>query len=147
MAQRGSDPAVDWPARPDTSLALNRMGTFDWDLDSGRMHLDPTALEVLDLRPGEFDGTLAGLRARLGPAEEARLDARVAQALKSGQSHYGAYVRTLARTRPRPGCTSRATSCGTRTDARTASSGSSGTPPTTRAIPEPTGTRRTTAAA
>ncbi|MFD7094988.1 SpoIIE family protein phosphatase [Streptomyces xanthophaeus] len=100
MAQRGSDPAVDWPARPDTSLALNRMGTFDWDLDSGRMHLDPTALEVLDLRPGEFDGTLAGLRARLGPAEEARLDARVAQALKSGQSHYGAYVRTLARTRP-----------------------------------------------
>ncbi|MCX4694948.1 SpoIIE family protein phosphatase [Streptomyces sp. NBC_01408] len=97
MAQRGSHPAVDWPARPDTSLALNHVGTFDWDLDSGRMHLDPTALEVLDLRPDEFDGSPAGLRVRLGPAEEARLDARVAQALRDGHSHYGAYVRTRGR--------------------------------------------------
>ncbi|MEW2140740.1 SpoIIE family protein phosphatase [Streptomyces sp. NPDC005409] len=97
MARRGSSPEVDWPARPDTSLALNRMGTFDWDLDSGRMHLDPTALEVLDLRPDEYDGTLAGLRPRLAPAEEARLDARVAQAIKDGRSHYGAYVRSRRR--------------------------------------------------
>ncbi|MFD7261913.1 SpoIIE family protein phosphatase [Streptomyces sp. NPDC059874] len=97
MAQRGKDPEVDWPARPDTSLALNRMGTFDWDLDSGRMHLDPTALEVLDLRPDEFTGTPAGLRSRILPAEEARLDARVAQALKDGRSHYGAYVRSRRR--------------------------------------------------
>ncbi|MGW7450714.1 SpoIIE family protein phosphatase [Streptomyces sp. NPDC054787] len=97
MVRRGSSPEVDWPARPDTSLALNRMGTFDWDLDSGRMHLDPTALEVLDLRPDEYDGTLAGLRPRLAPAEEARLDARVAQAIKDGRSHYGAYVRSRRR--------------------------------------------------
>ncbi|WP_329388749.1 SpoIIE family protein phosphatase [Streptomyces sp. NBC_01351] len=97
MAQRGRNPEVDWPARPDTSLALNRMGTFDWDLDSGRMHLDPTALEVLDLRPDEFTGTPAGLRSRIPPAEEARLDARVAQALKDGRSHYGAYVRSRHR--------------------------------------------------
>ncbi|MCX5609583.1 MULTISPECIES: SpoIIE family protein phosphatase [unclassified Streptomyces] len=93
MAQWGQNPEVDWPARPDTSLALNRMGTFDWDLDSGRMFLDPTALEVLDLRPDEFDGTTAGLRPRIPPADEARLEARVAQALKDGHSHYGAYVR------------------------------------------------------
>ncbi|MFG2983678.1 SpoIIE family protein phosphatase [Streptomyces sp. NPDC048258] len=97
MAQRGQNPEVDWPARPDTSLALNRMGTFDWDLDSGRMYLDPTALEVLDLRPDEFDGTSAGLRPRVPPSEAARLDARVAQALKDGRSHYGAYVRTRRR--------------------------------------------------
>ncbi|MEU7601303.1 PAS domain-containing protein, partial [Streptomyces sp. NPDC041003] len=97
MARRGKNPEVDWPARPDTSLALNRMGTFDWDLDSGRMHLDPTALEVLDLRPDEYDGTSGGLRQRLAPAEAARLDARVAQAIKDGRSHYGAYVRTRLR--------------------------------------------------
>ncbi|MFE6833876.1 SpoIIE family protein phosphatase [Streptomyces sp. NPDC057705] len=97
MARRGKNPEVDWPARPDTSLALNRMGTFDWDLDSGRMHLDPTALEVLDLRPDEYDGTSEGLRQRLAPAEAARLDARVAQAIKDGRSHYGAYVRTRLR--------------------------------------------------
>ncbi|MFF3725511.1 SpoIIE family protein phosphatase [Streptomyces erythrochromogenes] len=97
MARRGDVPEVDWPARPDTSLALNHMGTFDWDLDSGRMHLDPTALEVLDLRPDEYSGTPAGLRARIAPAEEARLDARVAQAIKDGRSHYGAYVRSRRR--------------------------------------------------
>ncbi|MFJ4777770.1 SpoIIE family protein phosphatase [Streptomyces sp. NPDC088762] len=97
MALRGRNPEVDWPARPDTSLALNRMGTFDWDLESGRLHLDPTALEVLDLRPDEFTGTSEGLRARLAPAEAARLDARVAQALKDGRSHYGAYVRSRRR--------------------------------------------------
>ncbi|KMO95664.1 protein phosphatase [Streptomyces roseus] len=73
------------------------MGTFDWDLDSGQMHLDPTALEVLDLRPEEFTGTPEGLKARIPPGEGARLDARVAQALKDGRSHYGAYVRTRLR--------------------------------------------------
>ncbi|WKD36166.1 SpoIIE family protein phosphatase [Streptomyces xanthophaeus] len=97
MARRAENPDVGWPARPDTSLALNRMGTFDWDLDSGRMHLDPTALEVLDLRPDEYDGTPGGLRSRLAPGEEARLDTRVAQAIKDGRSHYGAYVRSRRR--------------------------------------------------
>ncbi|WP_327282055.1 MULTISPECIES: SpoIIE family protein phosphatase [unclassified Streptomyces] len=97
MAERGASPEVDWPAQPDMSLALNRMGTFDWDLNSGQMHLDPTALRVLDLRPEEFSGTPEGLRARVQPGEEVRLDARVAQALKDGRSHYGAYVRTRDR--------------------------------------------------
>ncbi|MET3982957.1 SpoIIE family protein phosphatase [Streptomyces sp. PvR034] len=97
MAERGESPTVDWPARPDLSLALNRMGTFDWDLDSGQMHLDPTALEVFELRPGEFTGTPGGLRVRIPPGEEARLDARVAQALKDGRSHYGAYFRIRRR--------------------------------------------------
>ncbi|KOU19587.1 protein phosphatase [Streptomyces sp. WM6372] len=97
MAERGASPEVDWPAQPDMSLALNRMGTFDWDLDSGQMHLDPTALEVLDLSPEEFNGTPEGLRVRVPPGEEVRLDARVAQALKDGRSHYGAYVRTRLR--------------------------------------------------
>ncbi|MEV7727931.1 SpoIIE family protein phosphatase [Streptomyces sp. NPDC087917] len=94
MDQRGRTPEVDWPARPDLSLALNRMGTFDWDLDGGRMHLDATALEVLDLRPDEFDGTPEGVRARVVPGEEARLDRRVRRALDDGRSHYGAYFRT-----------------------------------------------------
>ncbi|MET9603576.1 SpoIIE family protein phosphatase [Streptomyces sp. NPDC006512] len=101
MDQRGGTPEVDWPARPDTSLALNRMGTFDWDLDSGRMHLDATALEVLDLDPEEFSGTPAGLRGRVAAGEEDRYDRRVEEALRDGRSHYGVYFRT-----PRDGGTS-----------------------------------------
>ncbi len=50
MADRGTKrPTVsvpdDWPAHPDLTLALNGMGGFDWDLDSGRMHMDGSALE------------------------------------------------------------------------------------------------------
>ncbi|GAA3367836.1 hypothetical protein GCM10020367_65130 [Streptomyces sannanensis] len=45
------------PAHPDLSLVLNRMGCFDWDLDSGLLHMDRTGLEVFD-RSGR--GTAAG---------------------------------------------------------------------------------------
>ncbi|MGW1764170.1 SpoIIE family protein phosphatase [Streptomyces sp. NPDC002073] len=86
-----------WPARPDLSLALNRMGTFDWNLDSGQMHLDATALEVFELWPDEYGGTAASLRVRIPPGEEARLDARVSQALKNGRTEYGAYFRIRLR--------------------------------------------------
>ncbi|MFB6713646.1 SpoIIE family protein phosphatase [Streptomyces sp. NPDC056358] len=87
----------DWPAHPDLSLALNRMGSFDWDLDSGLMHMDRPALEVFDLRAEEYDGRPESLGPRVPPDEGVRLDAMVAQALKSGQRNYGAYFRILRR--------------------------------------------------
>ncbi|MFE9257959.1 SpoIIE family protein phosphatase [Streptomyces sp. NPDC006879] len=102
MADQGAPPASapppdEWPASPDRSLALNRMGTFDWDLDSGQMHLDPAALDVFELTEREYGGTPAGLRQRISPTEDARLDGRVSQALKSGRSQYGAYFRIRRR--------------------------------------------------
>lgn len=87
----------DWPAHPDLSLALNRMGSFDWDLDSGLMHMDQPALDVFDLRADEYDDRPATLATRVPPDEGVRLDALVAQALKSGRRNYGAYFRTLRR--------------------------------------------------
>ncbi|MEU6014248.1 SpoIIE family protein phosphatase [Streptomyces sp. NPDC047515] len=87
----------DWPAHPDLSLALNRMGSFDWDLDSGLMHMDRPALDVFDLRAEEYDGQPESLGPRVPPDEGVRLDAMVAQALKSGQRNYGAYFRILRR--------------------------------------------------
>ncbi|HWU07951.1 MAG TPA: SpoIIE family protein phosphatase [Streptomyces sp.] len=87
----------DWPAHPDLSLALNRMGSFDWDLDSGLMHMDEPALDVFDLRAEEYDGHPAALSQRV-PADEAiRLDDMVSQALKSGRNNYGAYFRRAQR--------------------------------------------------
>ncbi|KUJ68395.1 protein phosphatase [Streptomyces albus subsp. albus] len=83
----------DWPARPDLSLSLNRMGCFDWDLDSGLMHMDPSALGVLGITPEEYDGQPASLSRFLPATEAARLDAQVSQALKSGSSRYSTYVR------------------------------------------------------
>ncbi|MET8329625.1 SpoIIE family protein phosphatase [Streptomyces sp. NPDC005181] len=87
----------DWPAHPDLSLALNRMGSFDWDLDSGLMHMDRPALDVFDLRVDEYDDRPESLGPRVPTDEAARLDAMVSQALKSGQITYGAYFRILRR--------------------------------------------------
>ncbi|MER5361678.1 SpoIIE family protein phosphatase [Streptomyces sp. NPDC002785] len=87
----------DWPAHPDLSLALNRMGSFDWDLDSGLMHMDRPALDVFDLRAEEYGDRPESLAPRVPPDEGVRLDAMVAQALKSGQRNYGAYFRILRR--------------------------------------------------
>ncbi|MER5495795.1 MULTISPECIES: SpoIIE family protein phosphatase [unclassified Streptomyces] len=87
----------DWPAHPDLSLALNRMGSFDWDLDSGLMHMDRPALDVFDLRAEEYDDRPETLGLRVPTDEGVRLDAMVSQALKSGQTNYGAYFRLRRR--------------------------------------------------
>lgn len=83
----------DWPAHPDLSLALNRMGSFDWDLDTGLMHMDQAALDVFDLTPEEYDNRPATLAHRVPTDEAQRLDGMVSQALKSGRVNYGAYFR------------------------------------------------------
>ncbi|MFJ7157083.1 SpoIIE family protein phosphatase [Streptomyces sp. NPDC101118] len=87
----------DWPAHPDQSLALNRMGSFDWDLVTGLMHMDPAAHEVFDVLPAEYDGHPESLAPRVPPAEAVRLDALVSSALKSGSDSYGAYFRIRCR--------------------------------------------------
>lgn len=83
----------DWPAHPDRSLSLNRMGSFDWDLATGLMHMDEAALDVFDTAPAEYDGRPESLSPRVPSAEATRLDAVVSSALKSEVDSYGAYFR------------------------------------------------------
>ncbi|WP_432136748.1 MULTISPECIES: SpoIIE family protein phosphatase [unclassified Streptomyces] len=100
MADRGASALSlpdDWPAHPDPILALNRMGTFDWDLDTGMFHMDARAHEIFDMRPDEFDGRPESLSQRVPSAEALRLDALVAQAIKDGSENYGAYFRLRLR--------------------------------------------------
>ncbi|MFD4176830.1 SpoIIE family protein phosphatase [Streptomyces anulatus] len=87
----------DWPAHPDLSLALNRMGSFDWDLDTGLMHMDRAALDVFDLTADEYDDRPASLAPRVPTDEAQRLDGMVSHALKSGRTNYGAYFRIQRR--------------------------------------------------
>ncbi|UYQ65914.1 SpoIIE family protein phosphatase [Streptomyces peucetius] len=87
----------DWPAHADVSLILNRMGTFDWDLTSGLMHLDEPGLDVFDLCAEEYDGRPESLSTRVPADEAVRLDTMVAQALKNGSDNYGAYFRIRRR--------------------------------------------------
>ncbi|MCF2538270.1 SpoIIE family protein phosphatase [Streptomyces sp. FB2] len=87
----------DWPTHPEPILALNRMGSFDWDLDSGLFHMDAQAHEVFDLRPDEYDGHPESLAVRVPTTEGFRLDTLVSQALKDGSENYGAYFRIRTR--------------------------------------------------
>ncbi|MBL1103816.1 serine/threonine-protein phosphatase [Streptomyces sp. 5-8] len=100
MADRGASALSlpeDWPAHPDPVLALNHMGSFDWDLDAGLMDMDAQAFEVFDLLPEEYDGRPESLTVRVPPPEAARLDAAVARAIKDGSENYGAYFRIRRR--------------------------------------------------
>ncbi|MER6070312.1 SpoIIE family protein phosphatase [Streptomyces sp. NPDC001817] len=100
MAVRGASALTlpeDWPAHPDPILALNRMGSFDWDLDTGLFHMDAQAHEVFDLLPGEYDGHPESLADRVPQPEAARMDAMVAQAIKDGRENYGGYFRIRCR--------------------------------------------------
>ncbi|MEV4443104.1 SpoIIE family protein phosphatase [Streptomyces sp. NPDC049577] len=101
MVDRGAPPAGrppdDWPARPEVGLAVNHMGLFDWDLASGRLHLDVSALDVLQLDPGEFHGNIADLAGRVPRPEAARLDALVSRTLKDGTDTYSAYYHIRTR--------------------------------------------------
>lgn len=74
-----------------------RMGSFDWDLDSGLMDMDAGAHDVFDILPEEYDRHPETLSLRVPPGEGGRLDTLVAQALKSGEETYGAYFRIRTR--------------------------------------------------
>ncbi|MFE2493614.1 SpoIIE family protein phosphatase [Streptomyces scopuliridis] len=100
MADRGAPPAAlslpdDWPAHPDLSLALNRMGSFDWDLASGLLHLNAPALQILGLRPEEYAGDPRSLVRRMSLFEAARLKRLLARALKEGTAEVAAYFRIV----------------------------------------------------
>ncbi|WP_328681102.1 SpoIIE family protein phosphatase [Streptomyces sp. NBC_00322] len=87
-----------WPAiGPGERLALNRMGSFDWDLRNGTLELDEAAQAVFDLGPGEYDGRPESLEPRVPPEEQLRLDAAFEQAIERGRSSYGAYFQVRRR--------------------------------------------------
>ncbi|MBM9508210.1 SpoIIE family protein phosphatase [Actinacidiphila acididurans] len=82
---------------PSERLALNGVGSFDWDLDRGVFELDATGLEVFDLRPEEFDRRPESLVLRVTPEEGARLDVALRKALQSGKRSYGGYFQVTRR--------------------------------------------------
>ncbi|MFF4169494.1 SpoIIE family protein phosphatase [Streptomyces sp. NPDC001744] len=72
-------------------LAMNRTGSFDWDLDTGRIDVDESGLLVFGVVPDAFDGRPASLVARLAPGELARLRGVVREAVRSGALSYTAH--------------------------------------------------------
>ncbi|MFB7757873.1 PAS domain-containing protein, partial [Streptomyces sp. NPDC056121] len=78
-------------------LALNRVGTFEWDLPEGTFELDAAGLAVYDIEPDEYDGRPESLLSRVAPEEGARLGAAVMSEIHAGRSSFGAYFRVRRR--------------------------------------------------
>ncbi|MEU8519903.1 SpoIIE family protein phosphatase [Streptomyces sp. NBC_01216] len=78
---------------PTERLAMNRTGSFDWDLDTGTIDVDEAGLLVFGLSPDGFDGLPATLVRGLEPEERLRLEAVIRHAVTSGQTSYTAQFR------------------------------------------------------
>ncbi|MFG3363872.1 SpoIIE family protein phosphatase [Streptomyces sp. NPDC090032] len=78
-------------------LALNRVGTFEWDLAEETLDLDAAALAVFDIAPDAYDGRPEFLLSRVAPEDGARLGAAAMTAIHTGRSSYGAYFRVRRR--------------------------------------------------
>ncbi|MEU3608070.1 SpoIIE family protein phosphatase [Streptomyces sp. NPDC035033] len=72
-------------------LAMNRTGSFDWDLDTGTIDVDASGLLVFGVSPDGFDGRPASLVARLDPVERTRLDRVVRAAVTGGDTSYSTH--------------------------------------------------------
>jgi PAS domain S-box-containing protein len=83
-------------AERNTQLALagqvGLVGTFSYDLDSGRMHVSPGYATIHGLAEGTLETSRADWRARVHPDDLARLDAKLERAIVEGRSeHYSEY--------------------------------------------------------
>ncbi|MFJ4780769.1 SpoIIE family protein phosphatase [Streptomyces sp. NPDC088762] len=87
-SQQGRKPPGTGPGE---RLALNGMGSFDWDLGAGTLELDEAGAAVFDLDPEEVDGTPEALGLRIPAADAARLSETVSDVLERGADTYGAY--------------------------------------------------------
>ncbi|MEU7069763.1 SpoIIE family protein phosphatase [Streptomyces narbonensis] len=76
---------------PAERLAMNRTGSFDWDLDTGTIDVDESGLLVFGLSQDAYDGRPATLVARLAPEERTRLEGIVREAVKGGSVSYNAH--------------------------------------------------------
>ncbi|MDT0431098.1 MULTISPECIES: SpoIIE family protein phosphatase [Streptomyces] len=72
-------------------LALNRTGTFEWDLDARTLDVDEAGLAVFDVDPAAFDARPQTVVERLDPAERTRLAVTIDEAVTEGSSSYSVH--------------------------------------------------------
>ncbi|AXE82198.1 SpoIIE family protein phosphatase [Streptomyces atratus] len=74
-------------------LAMNRTGSFEWDMDAHSLDIDEAGLLVFGLDPLAFDSRPESLLERLEPSERTRLNAAIDEAVKGGRSSYSVHFR------------------------------------------------------
>ena len=77
------------------ALASGCMGTWDWDIASGRVAWSTELEAIHGLAPGSFGGTLDAFHADVHPEDRARLQSTVEAALETRQSDYAIEYRIV----------------------------------------------------
>lgn len=76
-----------------TRLALNRTGSFEWDLVAGTLDVDEAGLAVFGVDPVAFAARPSIVVERLDPGERARLAVTIDEALTGGSGSYSIHFR------------------------------------------------------
>ncbi|MFD4795542.1 SpoIIE family protein phosphatase [Streptomyces anulatus] len=90
---RRIDRKTNGEIRPTERLAMNRTGSFDWDLDTRTLDIDEAGLMVFGVDPATFDARPGALLEHLEPAERARLDVTIDEAITGGNNSYSVHFR------------------------------------------------------
>ncbi|MGW1813569.1 SpoIIE family protein phosphatase [Streptomyces sp. NPDC002125] len=72
-------------------LALNRTGSFEWDLDARTLDVDEAGLLVFGLDPATFDSRPSAVVERLDASERSRLDGEIDEAISGGSNSYSVH--------------------------------------------------------
>ncbi|WP_326763603.1 SpoIIE family protein phosphatase [Streptomyces sp. NBC_01591] len=72
-------------------LAMNRTGSFEWDVRTGTVDMDDAGLLVFGLDPQTFDSRAETVLDRLEQSERTRLEMAIDEAVKSGRSSYSVH--------------------------------------------------------
>ncbi|MCY1677359.1 SpoIIE family protein phosphatase [Streptomyces sp. NPDC053741] len=72
-------------------LALNRTGSFEWDLDARTVDVDDAGLMVFGLDPATFDASPSAVIDRLDAADRARLETTIDEAVADGSNSYSVH--------------------------------------------------------
>ncbi|MEU9064059.1 SpoIIE family protein phosphatase [Streptomyces sp. NPDC048430] len=72
-------------------LAMNRTGSFEWDLDARTLDVDDAGLLVFGLDPATFEARPGAVLEQLDATESARLNAAIQEAISGGSSSYSVH--------------------------------------------------------
>ncbi|MFE7615878.1 SpoIIE family protein phosphatase [Streptomyces sp. NPDC057496] len=74
-------------------LAMNRTGSFEWNVGAGTLDIDEAGLLVFGLDPRTFDSRPETVMERLEQSERTRLEVAIDEAIQSGRSSYSVHFR------------------------------------------------------
>lgn len=73
------------------ALEAGRMGTWDWDMATGKVNWSPTLERIHGLEPGTFGGTFEAFLADVHPGDRERIREQVGQTSQGTREHHTQY--------------------------------------------------------